>query len=235
MFKFQSDYLTNTLLVFLLTFSHVNCSSQPPPSPSVKGGTVAHQNELGPILGPITKEKVLDRLKGYPICGMESEEQKLTLKVRVFPLNQTKKKEKKSLVDRTSLIEIECFFFGIQGLYDFALITPETGRLYPLSFQGAELVKAKLNGAEKQSPVAKNIGRYEVCGVPEFNAKTKTLKSLCKADPEGGCGAFAVYKLVSKSSDKFDPKSAYFEIEAAHFQSCGQPKQISPDQWPSVK
>ncbi len=211
------------------------CSSTPPTKPPVSGTTVHTQKELGSILGPITKAKVLDRLKAYPVCGIQTEAQKETLRIDIIPLGVDPKTDaKKPPVNQTSLLAIECFFFGIQGLYEYALITPQDGRVYPLSFQGAEPVKGKLNGSEKMSPVAKNEGRSEVCGVPKFDPKTKRLQTLCKGDVGGSCGAFAVYTLASQGKEQFEAKSAYFELESAHFQSCAQPKPGSPSDWPTV-
>ena len=224
----------------LLSSLTLGCASAPPKAPPVKGGTVFEQKELGPILGPVTKEKVLDRLRGYPVCGMEGEEQKLTLKVRVLPLNQDKTQGMSKIdpkvtqgLDRTSLVEIECFFFGVQGLYEFALITPQDGRLYPLSFEGASPVNNKLSaqGRERRGPVARNVGRSEVCGVPSFDAKTRTLSSFCKADPAGACGAYAIYSLTDKGgtsgpTEALDAESAYFKVKSAHFKSCGEPSNL---------
>ena len=239
-------YASSVIILLSLTFCA--CAGTPPKSPPVKGGTVYQQEQLGPILGPITKEKILDRLKGYPICGMESEAQKLTLKVRVLPLGEDKTQGMSKLdpkvtkgLDRTSLVEIECFFFGIQGLYEFALITPQDGRLYPLSFEGATSVVPKLgnNGQERQSPVSRNIGRSEVCGVPKFEAKTRTLKSFCKGSSEGGCGAYAVYVLadkvgVAEATRSLNPESTFFKLKSAHFKSCATPEQSPPETWPKV-
>jgi hypothetical protein len=218
----------------------VGCASIPPAPAPISGQTINTQDELGPILGPVTKGKVLDRLKGYPVCGMVSEEQKLTLKVKIYDLNpKAKAKIKIKTADNHSLmpmnlLEIECFFFGIQGLYEYVLLTPKDGRVYPLSFQGAQPIKSKLNGAEKISPTAKTQGRSEVCGVPTFDLSKRRLSSLCKAESEGGCGAYAVYDLVSENEDTFDASKAYFKLNSAHFQSCSTPKRVPPDQWPTV-
>ena len=247
MIRVHQSIIICTVYFFLSTLI-LGCTSAPPKPPPVKGGTVFEQKELGPILGPVTKEKVLDRLRGYPICGMEGEEQKLTLKVRVLPLSQDKTQGMSKIdpkvtqgLDRTSLVEIECFFFGVQGLYEFALITPQDGRLYPLAFEGASPVNKKLSdqGQERRGPVARNVGRSEVCGVPRFDAKTRTLSSFCKADPTGACGAYAIYTLSDKlgASDPtgaLDAKSAYFKLKSAHFKSCGEPEKSPPETWPEV-
>ena len=223
-----------TLVSVLLLIA---CSAKPPVKPPVSGSTVNTQKELGSILGPITKEKVLDRLKSYPVCGMQAEAQKQTLRIQIIPLefdSEPAAKSKTPPVNQTSLLAIECFFFGIQGMYEYALITPKDGRVYPLSFQGAEPVKGDINGVERKSPVAKNQGRSELCGVPDFNPKDLSLKTLCKGDAEGACGAYATYKLQSQGKEGFDPASAYFAIESAHFQTCSQPKPGSPQDWPNI-
>lgn len=222
-------------LVLLTLPMIIACGSKPPVQPPVSGSTVHTQKELGSILGPITKEKVLDRLKAYPVCGIQTEAQKQTLRIQITPLKLDKQVSVKSPpVNQTSLLTIECFFFGIQGMYEYALITPKDGRVYPLSFQGAEPVKGKANGAERKSPVEVNEGRSELCGVPDFNAQDLSLKTLCRGNPEKTCGAYATYKLQSQGQDHFDPASAYFALESAHFQSCSQPKMGSPSDWPKV-
>lgn len=210
------------------------CGSAPPPSTQLSDKTIKTQGDLGAILGPVTKEKVLDRLKGYPVCGMNNEEQKLTLKVNIYPVEKKTKQSDAAQGPSIHLLEMECFFFGVQGLYEYALLTSHNGRVYPLPVQGAEQVKSKLNGDEKQSPAALNQGRSEVCGVPDFNPKVNQLKTLCKANPEGSCGAYTVYELISKSGEYFDPKTAYFQVKSAHFQSCEQPNLVSPNQWPTI-
>ena len=199
------------------------CGAPIPPSPKVPQGS---QDEHGPILGPITKAKVLDRLKGYPVCGMKGEEQKLTLQVRIHPLKQAKMK--------VSLVQIECFFFGVQGLYEFALITPQDGRVYPLSFQGAEPVKKSLKGQERRSPVALNQGRSEVCGVPEFHADHQHIEVTCKGDPSGGCGVYAKYELSNKNTDTFNPKTSYFKLVESRFHSCSQAMLPDRSRWSDI-
>ena len=100
---------------------------------------------------------------------MKAEAQKQTLRIQIIPLELDSKptttKSKKTPVNQPSLLAIECFFFGIQGMYEYALITPKDGRVYPLSFQGAEPVKGDINGVERKSPVAKtkDVQNFVVC------------------------------------------------------------------------
>ena len=199
------------------------CGAPIPPSPTVVNNT---QSNLNPILGPVTKGKILDRFKGYPICGMKGEEQKLTLQVQTFPLSQTK--------NSVRLIQVECFFFGVQGLYEFALINPKDGRIYPLAFQGAEPVKKSLKGAERQSPVALNKGRSEVCGVPDFDPKTQRLTVTCKGDPSGGCGTYAIYQLSQRDGGKFNPKTTYFKVNESRFHSCAKTMIPDTSRWSNI-
>ena len=241
-------YHHNLMGVSLLLTTLTSCLNPPAVPAPMKGGTVYQQKQLGPILGPVTKEKVLDRLVGYPVCGIEVEEQKLTLKIRVIPLQKDQTQGQTKLdptltegLDRTSLVEIECFFFGVQGLYEFALITPQDGRLYPLSFEGAAPISnsLSLNEQERRSAVVKNIGRSEVCGVPNFDADQRTIKSFCKADPAGGCGAYAEYILadhkgVAEAPRSLEASKAYFKLQSAHFKSCEEPEQSPPETWPKV-
>lgn len=208
-------------ILWIIVLSEACSGGRPPPAP-LTPETQTTQSELGPIMGPITKEKVLDRLKGYPICGMISEEQKMTLKVMIFPI----KREDEAL--SVSLIQVECFFFGVQGLYEFALINPQDGRVYPLGFEGAEPVKEELSGSERRSPVAINQGRAEVCGVPTFDPKTKRVQALCKADSEGGCGVLAQYTLTQPSPSL---DTSYFKLDHARFHSCAQPALIDRERW----
>ena len=208
------------IIWFLLVYG---CGAPIPASPTIPQGS---QDVSGPILGPITKAKVIDRLGGYPICGMQSEEQKLTLQVRIYPLKQAEMK--------VSLVQIECFFFGVQGLYEFALITPEDGRVYPLPFQGAEPVKKSLQGEERRNPVALNQGRSEVCGVPQFQADHQQIEVTCKGDPSGGCGVYAKYKLSNKQADTFKPQTSYFKLIESRFHSCGQPMLPDISRWSDI-
>jgi hypothetical protein len=218
------SYLKRTLLLGMMTgwlFTY-GCGAPIPPSQSVSKST---QDELTPILGPITKGKVLDRLKGYPICGMKGEEQKLTLQVRTYPLTKTD--------HPVSLVQVECFFFGVQGLYEFAIINPKDGRIYPLVFQGAEPVRSSLQGSERRSPVALNQRRSEMCGVPDFDLKRHSLKVTCKADPSGGCGAYSEYKLTQRDGSD-DPKMTYFKLVESRFHSCAQPMIPDVGQWSDI-
>ena len=210
--------LTSSYLAVMIGISLIyGCGAPIPLGTSVPDQA---QNELGPILGPITKEKVIDRLKGYPVCGMQSEEQKLTLQVRTYPLA--------ALDTQVHLVQIECFFFGVQGLYEFALINPKDGKVYPLAFQGMEPVKSTLQGLERRSPVALNKGRSEVCGVPDIDPKSLRVSVTCKGDPSGGCGAYARYKLAQREGESFDPKMSYFKLVQSKFHSCAQ--MMIPDQ-----
>ena len=204
--------LTLNLLEMIVGVSLIcGCGAPIPPSTSVQ---TQDQSQLGPILGPVTKEKVIDRLKGYPVCGMQSEEQKLTLQVRTYPLT--------ALDTQVHLVQIECFFFGVQGLYEFALINPKDGRVYPLSFQGMEPVKRSLQGLERRSPVALNKGRSEVCGVPDVDAESLRVSVTCKGEPSGGCGAYAQFQLAQREGEIFDPKMSYFKLVQSKFHSCAQ-------------
>ncbi len=250
--KYRRSLTSYRVLCILGLSILVSCAGAPPKAPPVKGGTVHQQKQLGPILGPVTKQKVLDRLQGYSVCGIQDEAQKIALKIRVIPLFKqetnglnTIDPAKTQGVNRTSLIEMECFFFGFQGMYEFALITPQDGRLYPLSFQGSELVKPNLqiNGVERKSPIGRNQGRSEVCGVPSFDPETLKLSSFCKADPSGGCGAYAKFTLVSEGqtssstpslAEALQASSAYFKLDSAHFRSCAESEQTPPETWPEV-
>ena len=216
-------------LLTLLLLGQYACSTRPPKPVSMAEETQAEQAELGPLLGPVTKAKVLDRLKGYPICGTVSEEQKIPLKVIITSLEGGIKRGDQTV--KASLVEVECFFFGVQGLYEYAVITPDDGKVYPLNFEGAEPVRSSLDGAERRSPVAFNEGRAELCGVPDFSPSSRVLKVTCKADPEGICGVSATYELTSgEAADQ----NLFFKQLEKRFHSCSSPPQADSSLWGEI-
>ena len=116
----QPFYLVMSCLFMLCN----GCGSNPKvPTPKVTSKTQSVQKELGPILGPITKAKVIDRLEGYPVCGMKSEPQKQTLILRFHALGKTVESSKHTV------IEVECFFLGFQGLFEYYALEHQTGTL----------------------------------------------------------------------------------------------------------
>jgi hypothetical protein len=161
---------------------------------------------------------------------MQVEEQKLTLKVQTYPLKQSSS-EASSSKPHLYLVEVECFFFGVQGLYEFALLNTSDGRIQPLSFEGAKPLKGSLRGEERRSPVALNMGRSEVCGVPQFNTTDRSLSVLCKADPEGGCGAHALFEL---DLSKHQERSPRFIVKQARFRSCAESLNPDVERWSEI-
>ena len=237
--------LARITLVFLFSCIFGACSSTPlPPKPPVRGGTIHQQKTLGPILGPLTKGKVLDRLKDYPICGAQTGEQKKTLRVFITPLKDEvisalkapSQGDAKPAVAHSDLYiaSFECFFLGVQGIYEFALITPKDGRVYPVAFQGAEPVRQQIQGAERTSPVAVNQGRAEVCGVPQLKPKSVGVQVTCKGDASGGCGAYARYQIARDEQGEVDLTRPHFKLIEARFNSCGQPPLSDPQSWSDV-
>ena len=230
---------------------------------SLSQKTTSIQEDLGPIRGPVTKEKVLDRLKGYPICGMKDEPQKLTLMMRFNLLSSPASKRSGrdetggvslaaldaknrgesndkgkdvSSVRALYLVEVECFFFAYQGLFEYLILDTSTGVITPIPFDGAIAPKKELKGAEIKSPIAHTDGRFEVCGVPDFDAKKQTLSTLCKGNAQGGCGAYATFKLTGINTDQSTPETKpRFSIRAAHFLSCVSPSNVPPNEWPTIR
>ena len=204
-------------LILSTCYVLIGCGATPPPHRGLNAQTQASQNELGPILGALTKEKVVDRLRGYPACGMPDEPQKQTLMVRPHKIEEG-----------LFVVEIECFFLGVQGLFEYFFIRLSDGRLIPLSFDGALPLTTPANREERASPINLNQGRHEVCGVPQFDLKSKKLTTLCKGTSAGGCGAYAEYVL---DLEHIPPR---FAVTRAHFNSCETPSQKPPTEWPKT-
>ena len=220
-------YLVMSSLLILCN----GCGSTPStPNPKVDSKTQSVQQKLGPILGPVTKAKIIDRLEGYPVCGMKSEPQKQTLILRFHALGKTVESSTHSVV------EVECFFLGFQGLFEYYALEHQTGKITPIRFDWAQSAAKKINASEPKSPVSITNKRYEVCGVPSFDAQTRRLKSLCKGQADGACGAYAEYELIGFGDSNHDPKAVpTFAKVKAHFRSCAAPQLGSPLQWPSLR
>ena len=216
-----------------------------PSQPHVLNAKTKHaQKKLGPILGPVTKEKIIDRFKGYAVCGIKAEPQKQTLILRHH-----------QLIDESYVVEVECFFLGVQGLFEYFHLKPKDGTLTPLSFDGAQPALQKINKAEPKSPVGINQGRHEVCGVPQLKLppinkkginkkginkkgskagdskgdapQSVQLTTLCKGNGVGTCGAYAEYQL--------DTQRGTFTLKTAHFLSCASPSKSPPREWPTIR
>ena len=101
----QSTLFQTVWLGLILSVWGFGCGSNPKtPNPKVNSQTQSVQKRLGPILGPVTKGKIIDRLAGYPVCGMKTEPQKQTLILRFHALGPTIEKSNHTVV------EVECFF-----------------------------------------------------------------------------------------------------------------------------
>lgn len=239
---------------YIILFNFALACSSAPPLKLIKSNDVLSQNQvrLGKILGPITSSKIIDRLEGYPVCDMNNETQKQTLKVKHIALDPPLPKQKKrnpgggvslNTVEKANpnkalkttvlppqryLIEIECFFFGFQGIYEYMLLDAHQGKIYPIAFEGALKARKDLKDKENKSPVSLNQERYEVCGVPEFDKSKHTLKALCKGQSDGRCGSFALYHL------ELDHQTPYFKRNISRYLSCETPGRKDVNGWPSL-
>ena len=64
----------------------------------------------------------------------------------------------------------------------------------------------------------------------------RRLKSLCKGQADGACGAYAEYELVGFGDTNNNPQAVpTFAKVKAHFRSCAAPQLGSPLQWPSLR
>jgi|GEM_PF-2084238 len=180
------------------------------------------QERLGPIQGEVTREKILDRLEGYELCGLTDPVQRGSLRFRFTKLKRG-----------WQLIEVECFFFAIQGLYQFLAVHPERGAVTPLVFEGAPPAPATPGQGEAKSAVYLNQGRYELCGAPRFNEEQETLSTTCKGNATGTCGVFASYRLAWQNDPTGAPSFAPTQRRA---QSCSLPSSSrNPEQWPNLR
>ncbi len=183
----------------------------------------AAQERLGPILGEVTREKLLDRLEGYALCGLTDPAQRATLRVTLSPVGAG--------VEGGAgwhVAEVECFFFGVQGLYQYVALHAPTGRALPLPFEGAVPAPEDVTAQELRTPATSSEGRDELCGAPRLDAAAGSLVSTCKGNPEGTCGAYGEYALDLSSSPRF-------RVRALRAQPCGAPSLATPEQWPPAR
>ena len=180
------------------------------------------QERLGPIQGDMTREKILDRLEGYELCGLTDPVQRSSLRFRFTALKHG-----------WQLIEVECFFFAIQGLYQFLAVHPKRGVVTPLVFDGAPPAPATPGQGDAKSAVYLNQGRYELCGAPQFDVGKETLSTTCKGNATGTCGVYASYRVTWQSDTKNAPILAPIQLRT---QSCSLPSASrDPEQWPSLR
>lgn len=184
--------------------------------------TIETQKRLGPIQGELTREKVLDRLEGYELCGLSDPVQRGSLRFRFTETQHG-----------WSLIEVECFFFAIQGLYQFLAVHPSSGMVAPLRFDNAPPAPSTPSQTEQKSAVYQNQGRYELCGAPRFDPKSLILETTCKGNASATCGVYGSYQL-SWQSDLNQPP--WFKAKVLRIQSCSLPSTTrDPQQWPLMR
>ena len=181
------------------------------------------QGRLGPMLGEVSREKILDRLKGYTLCGLTDPTQRASLRFKLFELKRGWK-----------LAEVECFFFGFQGIYQYLAVKPSEGRVVPMRFEGAPPAPTTPNQGEQRSAVHEHQGRAEVCGTPEFNVEKATLSATCKGEASGRCGAHGRY-VISWSEGDQKGATPYFSPQLTTAQSCSVPGgSDDPSAWPKI-
>jgi hypothetical protein len=141
-----------------------------------------------PATQPLDKLGFLKRLNAYPLCMISDATQRELIPIRSYEVDR--------IDDQIyDLIEVECVFFAYQGSFEYWLFERSTGELLPLLFDLAQT--ADIQGNERKTPVAiRDDETHELCGIPSFDPKTKLLKSLCKGDPQGSCGAYAEFELM---------------------------------------
>lgn len=184
--------------------------------------TMETQARLGPIQGELTREKVLDRLEGYELCGLSDPVQRGSLRFRFTPVEHG-----------WQLIEVECFFFAIQGLYQFLAVHPTSGVVSPLIFERAPPAPAVPSQGDTKSAVYLNQGRYELCGAPRYDAQAHSLETTCKGNATGTCGVYALYQLSWQSDTALTPSFTPKQLRA---QSCSLPSSTRDvAQWPSLR
>ncbi len=129
----------------------------------------------------------IKRLNDYPLCMITDKTQRELIPIRSQEIEKTEDK----IYD---LIEVECVFFAYQGSFEYWLFERNAGQLIPLLFDFAQ--NAEIQGNERKTPIAiREDLTHELCGIPTFDPKSKVLKSLCKGDPQGSCGAYAEFQL----------------------------------------
>ena len=196
-------------------------SLKEPQTGRLKAKTLETQARLGPIQGEVTKGKILDRLEGYELCGLTDPVQRSSLRFRFTPIKRG-----------WQLIEVECFFFAIQGLYQVLAVQPSTGQVTPPIFQGAPPAPAQLSQSENKSAVYVNQGRYELCGNPSFDPKTETLITTCKGNADGSCGVYNSYTIEWNGNKSHTP---LFKLNELRAHSCALPSTSrDPQDWPKL-
>jgi hypothetical protein len=183
----------------------------------------AAQERLGPILGEVTREKLLDRLEGYALCGLTDPAQRASLRVTLAAVDP-----EVAGGEGWHIAEVECFFFGFQGLYQYVALHAPTGRAAPVAFEGAAPAPDEASAQELKTPATSSGGRDELCGAPVLEARRGSLVSVCKGNPEGSCGAYGEYTLELEGAPRF-------RARALRAQPCAAPSLTPPEQWPPAR
>ena len=149
-------------------------------------------------------------------CGLESATQREALPVQSW-----------SLTEGSTLVQLECFFFGLQGVYEYWLVKRDM-KARALSFSDAEPLQLPVAGRppqERRSPATKEGTREMLCGRPQYDAGQEHLSSACLGQG-GRCGVYSRYQL--------DTTEGRFEATERRYQPCSAASDQAPSEWPAL-
>ena len=206
-----------TLLAGL--FFLIGCGSTPSASPSPNTGTETESEENRPTTDTLPDREqaisAIERAGGVP-CGLSDTTQRAALPA-----------ERWRVASGETLVQLECAFFGLQGVYEYWLLSEGAARA--LGFSDSEPLQIPIPGRpapERRSPASRERSRDMLCGRPNYEAESEQLESACLGQG-GRCGAYSRYRL--------DRENLRFEVQERRMQPCAAMSELPPAEWPMLR
>ena len=211
-----SVFTRTVLLTGLSLF--IGCGSAPPPTPAVETNAEV-EREGARSTGETVPDReqainAIERAGGVP-CGLADTTQRAALPA-----------ERWRVASGEVLVQLECAFFGLQGVYEYWLLGE--GEARALSFSDSEPLQIPLPGRpapERRSPASRERSRDMLCGRPSYDAERGQLESTCLGQG-GRCGAYSRYLL--------ERESLRFEAQERRMQPCAAMSDLPPAEWPTL-
>ena len=220
----RARLIKNALLAGLLLFIGCGCGSTPSPPLSAgadaegEGEELEGEGERSLVASIPDREaaiNAIERAGGVP-CGLADMTQRAALPA-----------ERWQIAPGEILVQLECAFFGLQGVYEYWLLSAGEAQL--ISFSDSEPLQIPLPGRpapERSSPASRERDRDMLCGRPSYEAESELLESACLGQG-GRCGAYSRYRL--------DREGRRFEAQERRMQPCTAASELPPAEWPTLR
>ena len=205
-------------LLFAGSFFFIGCGSAPAPQSVEASEEVEREGERPPAASIPDREGAINAIEsagGVP-CGLADATQRAALPAERWRVGA-----------EGVLVQLECAFFGLQGVYEYWLLSE--GEARALSFSNSEPLQIPLPGRpapERRSPASRERERDMLCGRPSYDAEHEQLESACLGQG-GRCGAYSRYRL--------DREGLRFEVQERRMQPCAAMSDLSPTEWPTLR